>query len=142
MRNKYPLPASQGAHRGFTLIELMIVVAIIGVLAMIAIPAYDNQIMRSNRSAAQQYVMSLANKEEQYILDARVYVSSVSSLNVGNPATNRYDFAIGIDVASCGTQPCYKITATPKAAFPKQVTDGAFSVDNTGTKSGAAWTNH
>jgi len=121
-----------GRISGFTLIELMIVVAIIGILAMIAVPAYDRQILRSNRSAAQQNMMTLASKEEQYMLDARAYTDSIPTLNVGTPATNRYTFAI--DIAICTPQPCFKITATP--THPSQVPDGALTLDNLGQKTG------
>lgn len=117
---------------GFTLIELMIVVAIIAVLAMIGLPAYDRQVMRGNRSAAQQYLMQLATKEEQYMLDSRTYTNSIATLNVGAPTTSRYTYAI--DIATCAPQPCFTITATPTHA--SQLADGALTIDNLGAKTG------
>lgn len=122
---------------GFSLIELMIVVAVIGILAMIAVPAYDRQILRSNRSAAQQHLMSLANKEEQYKLDARVYTNNIATLNAGTPATTRYNFAI--DIATCAPQPCFTITAAPN--HPAQNADGALTINNLGQKTGT-WTSN
>lgn len=122
---------------GFSLIELMIVVAVIGILAMIAVPAYDRQILRSNRSAAQQYIMSLANKQEQYMLDARAYTNSVATLNVGTAATTRYNFTI--DTTTCAPQPCFTITATPTQTA--QIADGALTLNNLGQKTGT-WTSN
>jgi len=126
--------AKRGA--GFSLLELMIVVAIIGVLAGVGLPMYGQYQVRAHRSSAHQYMMQLANKEEQYIMDARQYTNSVTTL-VGalTAATNRYTFAI--DIASCTPQPCYVITATPTVSA--QTADGALTLDNLGAKTGN-WT--
>jgi type IV pilus assembly protein PilE len=113
----------------------MIVVAIIGVLAMIAVPAYDRQLLRGNRSSAQQYLMQIASKQEQYMLDARAYSNSVATLKVGTAQTNRYNFTI--DIAGCAPQPCYTLTATP--THSGQIADGALTLNNLGEKTGN-WT--
>jgi type IV pilus assembly protein PilE len=124
-----------GKISGFSLIELMIVVAVVGILAMITVPAYDRQVLRSNRSAAQQYLMVLASKQEQYMLDARTYTATIATLTASTAATNRYAFAI--DIATCAPQPCFTITATP--THPSQVPDGALTLNNLGAKTGN-WT--
>jgi len=54
------------AHKGFTLIELVVVVVIIAILATIAIPSYSQYITRSNRRAAQAVMMEIATREMQY----------------------------------------------------------------------------
>ncbi len=68
---------------GFTLIELMIVVAIIGTLAMIGIPSYERYVIRSNRAVAKQFMLAVANKQEQYILDARQYTDNYGAGGLG-----------------------------------------------------------
>src|SRR5690349_1653168 len=83
---------------GFTLIELMVTVVIIGILAAVAIPSYQNYIIRANRSSAQQFMLDVANREEQYLLDARTYSATIGTggLNLTTPAqlSNRYTFAV------------------------------------------------
>jgi prepilin-type N-terminal cleavage/methylation domain-containing protein len=55
--------------RGFTLIELMIVVAIVAILAAVAYPAYTSHVRKAHRAAAQSCLMDLAQKQTQYLLD-------------------------------------------------------------------------
>ena len=116
---------------GFTLIELMIVVAVVAILAAIAYPSYLAQVRKGHRAAAQSYLMDLAQREQQYMLDARSYT--------GNPADLGYRATPGevspwynVTIAPGATPPTFLITAT---ATGQQALDAAvLSVDNLGTK--------
>ena len=70
--------------RGFTLLEVMIVVVIVGVLAAIALPAYQSQVRKSNRSAAQQFMQDVALREQQIMMDQRGYVPVTDTAYFGN----------------------------------------------------------
>ena len=65
---------------GFTLIELMIAVAIVGILATVAYPSYVDYVVRSNRSEAPRELVRLANLQEQLFVDSRAYTADMSDL--------------------------------------------------------------
>jgi type IV pilus assembly protein PilE len=68
---------------GFTLIEAMIVVSIIGILSMIAYPSYLDFVIRSNRAEAPQELIRLANLQEQLFVDTRTYTNDLSLFEGG-----------------------------------------------------------
>ncbi|MBO2693025.1 type IV pilin protein [Shewanella algae] len=67
---------------GFTLIEAMITVVIIGILAAIAYPSYVQYIAKSTRAEAHAALMRLANLQEQYYLDNRTYATDMTKLGL------------------------------------------------------------
>ena len=147
IRNKKMRPEGGGLpFAGFTLIELMVVVVVIAILAAVAIPSYQSYIIRANRSAAQQFMLGIASREEQYLLDARTYTATLGTGGLGltpsdwdctsNPAqcTNaRYTITVA---APAGPPPGYTITAAPKAGTPQE-SDGSLTLDNMGVKTPA-----
>ena len=70
-------------EKGFTLIELMIVIAIIGILAAIAIPQFSAYRTRSYNSAAQADLRNAATAQEAYYVDNQTYVGTVATLEGG-----------------------------------------------------------
>jgi len=115
------LPSSNRPARGFTLIEVMITVAVIAILAAIALPAYQDQIRKSRRSAAQGVLMQVASREQQLFLDSRQYVAAANTaalassnikVTVPNSVTSYYDFVV-TTTAPAGAPPTFLVTATP-----------------------------
>jgi len=123
-------------NRGFTLIELMITVAIIGILSAIAYPSYIQYIVRANRSAAQSFMFAVANKQEQYLLDARSYAASVSALNLTQPAELSGKYLVTTTAVNTDTPPTYTVTATPQGSQASQDTKCAtLTLSSAGAKS-------
>ena len=127
-----------GTAKGFTLIEIMIVVALIGIISAIAIPQYTQYVIRGNRAAAQSIMMDVASREKQYLLDARSYTDSLTTLGVTLPTevTRNYGIAINVDAAP----PTFTITASPLAGS-QQENDGNLTLTDTGAKTHGASNN-
>ena len=63
--------------RGFTLIELMIVVAVMGILAVIALPMYRDYVLRANRAVAKAAIMTIVAKQENWYNDRKAYATAL-----------------------------------------------------------------
>lgn len=98
-------------RRGFTLIELMIVVAVIAILAAIALPSFLGQVRKSRRADAQATIQQIALKEERFRADNPGYSSTWTDLG-GNPNTYNGAFYTWAIVTTAAAPPTYTLTAT------------------------------
>ena len=127
--------------RGFTLVELMIVVAITGILAAVAYPAYQEQIRKTRRADAQATLGQVVQWMERYYSNNFRYSTTAGGTTVppipagllvsptnATVTTKVYDIALVITPGGLG----YQATATPTSS---QTGDGFLQIDNIGTKS-------
>ncbi|MGC1547763.1 MAG: type IV pilin protein [Rhodanobacter sp.] len=125
--------------RGFSLIELLIVVAIVAILAAFAAASYQRYSYRSRRVDAQQILMNIAIAEERYYSTGNQYTFSPTAIGYASPLytpNNDYSVTIGPAAASTSAQ-AYVATATPIGTQAGDVCK-ALSIDNTGDKEPSA----
>lgn len=126
--------------RGFTLIELMITVAVIAVLSAIALPSYTDYVTRSKLAEAYAHLSDLRVKLEQSYLDNRRYSDSVGGGTCGIPGGNTptvsgakyFDFTCASSSPNASGDQAYVLTAAGKAA--ESLSGIAFTLDQSNTK--------
>jgi type IV pilus assembly protein PilE len=139
-KSRMPKPTTppKSAARGFTLIELMITVAIVAILATIASTSYNSQVQKSRRTDARSAILDLAGREEKLFSTTNAYSAAASDLGYAaagvawpiNIGSNYYNVSVTVP-----TPTTYSITAT---AINSQASDSqclTLFVDQTGLQS-------
>ena len=136
MKTQFPMAGTK--HRGFTLIDLVVAIAIVAILTRIALPSYQAYIVRSSRQAAQSELVALANAQEKIFLNSSAYTTSVSGAYTGQSSgglgvtgslskDKRYTYSVA------ATATTFTLTATPVTGTP-QAADGNLTINEQGVR--------
>ena len=120
--------------RGFTLIELMIVVAIIAILAAVALPSYISYVQRGRIVDATNQLTTMRVRLEQFYQDNRSYGSTASACGVANPA-NTDSFVFSCTWGTTSSNQSFLITATGQATMNGYT----FTIDEANTRQTTAF---
>lgn len=122
---------------GFTLIELMITVAVLAIIAAIAFPSYAQHVIRSKRTAAQAVMMDIANLQQQFFIANRVYAdkAALQASGYAVPVEVSAVYSWDVQPSTSGTLPTFLITFTPTGG---QASDGPLTLNGQGLKTPAA----
>lgn len=123
-------------RNGFTLMEVLITVAIVGILGAVAYPSYSNYVIKSKRAEPQKELLQLANLMEQYYIDQRTYTDDLSDLGKSGATylteSGNYTMSASIDA----TGETFTLTASIKSGS-SQASDSecaSMSINHTGSK--------
>jgi len=132
------LSQSNRNQSGMTLIEVLIVVVIIGILAVVALPAYQDMVQSSRRTDARNALLSAQLAMEKYRGDNQSYATSAAALGISSTSPDGY-YTIAVD-ASATNATAFVLTATPVVGGA-QASDscGTFAVDQDGPNSSGAY---
>jgi type IV pilus assembly protein PilE len=126
-------------QHGFTLIELMVAVAIVAILTAVAVPSYTNYVLKSRRPDAKQALLDFAAREERYYTLNNTYTSTAAALGYAAlPLSlgSNGDYLLSVVTATTTT---YSVQAVPQGSQADD-TCGTYTLDNFGNQ-GAATAN-
>lgn len=118
--------------KGFTLIELIVVMLIASILAVVAVPSYLSSVKKTNRRAAQAVLMDGVQREQQYLADQHVY-GNVAAIQLLIPTEVSRFYTITFTADNTTIPPSFTGSAAPKSGGT-MAGDVTLTINNLGTK--------
>ena len=117
---------------GFTLIELMITVAIVAIIAAVAIPSYTSYVDRGKRAEARTALLDIAARQERYYSNNRQYADQLSKLRMSGTKSENGYYTLSVTLPSGSNNQDFDATATPSGWTDDKC--GVLGIDETGAK--------
>jgi type IV pilus assembly protein PilE len=121
--------------RGFSLIELLIVLGIVALIITFGYPSYRHQVMKSQRTDGKIFLLEIADREERFYADRGTYTTTLTDLGLASTTSpdGHYTVVITDDPSSDISLTC-QITATAVGTQRKDSCD-TFTIDSLGNRS-------
>lgn len=137
------------ANAGFTLMEMMIIVVVIGILMAVALPGYQNAMIKSRRADGMRALMELASRQERFYAQNSTYSDNISDdegLDFGSTTTPEEHYSLRLDqcvISSddedeegevLGWDRCYRLEADPRGEQVKDTQCATLSINARGER--------